>query len=107
MVRPDDEAEDRDGKARKRDDAVAEHLLAREGGDELAHHAQGRENHDVDRRMRVEPEQVLEQHWVAAARRIEYAKAECALDEYHQHRDGNHRRADDLNESRCVMGPYV
>jgi hypothetical protein len=42
-------------------------LLAR-NRDQLADHAHGRQHHDVDRGVRVEPEHVLEQHRVAAQR---------------------------------------
>ena len=80
VVRPDQEAEDGDGQARERDERVAEDVLAREAGDDLADRAHRRQDHDVDRRVRVEPEQVLEQHRVAAERRVEDAEAEAALD---------------------------
>ena len=68
VVRPDEEAEHRDRQARERDERVAEDVLAREAGDDLADHAHRRQDHDVDRRVRVEPEQVLEEHRVAAER---------------------------------------
>ena len=76
---PDEEAEDRDREARKRDEAVAENLLARHRGDELADDAHARQDHDVDRRVRVEPEEVLEEHRVAAERRIEDAEVQRAF----------------------------
>ena len=47
---------------------VAEDLLAAEGRDQLADDAHRRQDHDVDGRVRVEPEQVLEEHRVAAER---------------------------------------
>ena len=40
---------------------VAEDPLAREAGHELADHAHGGQDHDVDRGVRVEPEEVLEE----------------------------------------------
>ena len=42
--------------------------------------AHAREDHDVDGRVRVEPEEVLEEHRVAAERGVEDADAEDALD---------------------------
>ena len=65
--------------AGERDERVAEHLLAAERGDQLADDAHRRQDHDVDRRVRVEPEQVLEQHRIAADRRIEEAEVEQPL----------------------------
>ena len=59
--------------ARKRDEGIAEDAFAREAGDDLADHAHARQNHDVDGRVRVEPEQVLEQDRIAAVGRIENA----------------------------------
>ena len=53
-------------------EAVAEHPPPREAGDDLADHAHRRQDHDVDGRMRVEPEQMLEQQRIAAERRIEH-----------------------------------
>ena len=77
---PDQEAEDGDGEAREGDEAVAEDALAREAGDQLADHAHRRQDHDVDGRVRVEPEEVLEEDRVAAERGIEDADAEDPLE---------------------------
>ena len=79
VVAPDQEAEHRDGHAGEGDEAVAEDRLAREDGDDLADHAHARQNHDVDGRVRVEPEEVLEEHRIAAQRRVEDADVEDAL----------------------------
>ena len=80
VVRPHEEAEDGNRQAREGDERVAEDALAREAGDDLADRAHRRQNHDVDGRVRVEPEHVLEQHRVAAERGIEDAEAEAALE---------------------------
>ena len=53
--------------------------------DDLADHAHRRQDHDVDGRVRVEPEQVLEEHRVAAERRVEDAEVQAALDRDQQH----------------------
>ena len=61
------------------DEPVAEDALVRGGGDQLADHAHRRQHHDVDGRVAVEPEQVLEQQRIAAERRVEDAEAEHPL----------------------------
>ena len=73
VVAPDQEAEDGDGQLEERHEVVAEDALAREAGDDFADHPHGRQNHDVDGGMRIEPEHVLEQHRIAAERRVEDA----------------------------------
>ena len=60
MVAPDQESDHGDADAGPGDEFVAEDFLARETGDNLAHHAHAGQDHDVDRRVRVEPEQMLE-----------------------------------------------
>ena len=103
VVAPDQEAEHRDADARERDEAVAEDVLAAEGGDQLADHAHRGQHHDVDGRVRVEPEEVLEQHRVAAERRIEDAEVEDALGRDQQDRDRQHRRAEHHDQARRVV----
>ena len=65
---------------REGDEVVAEDRACGRSVDELADHAHRRQDHDVDGRVRVEPEQVLEEHRVAAQRRIEDADAQQPLD---------------------------
>ena len=60
-------------------------FLRENAGDELADHAHRRQDHDVDGRVRVEPEQVLEEHRVAAERGIEDAEVQRPLDRDQQH----------------------
>ena len=73
---------------RVRDRLVPKMVLVREGADDLADHAHRRQDHDVDGRVRVEPEQVLEQHRVAAARRIEQPEVAGVLDADEHERSG-------------------
>src|SRR5277367_211152 len=61
VMRPDQESENRDCYAGECNELVSEDPLARETSDEFADHAHGRQDHDVNGGMRVEPEQVLEQ----------------------------------------------
>ena len=70
---PNEEAKHCDRQTRERDKLVTEDVLAREVCYQLADHSHRRENHDVDSRMRVEPEQVLEQNGIATKSRIEDA----------------------------------
>ena len=78
VVAPDHEADDRNGHARKRDEFVSEDSLARKSGDQFADDAHARQNHDVNGRMRIEPEHVLEEQRIAAERRIEDADVQDA-----------------------------
>ena len=84
---------------------VAEHRLAAEGGHELADDPHRRQHHDVDGRVRVEPEQVLEEHRIAAERRIEEPEVEQPLGGDEQHRDREHRRAEHEDHARGVHRP--
>ena len=106
VMAPDEEPDHRDRERRKRDERVAEDVLAREGLDDLADHAHRRQDHDVDRRVRVEPEQVLEQDRVAAERRIEDAHVEEAFGRDEEHGDRDHRRAQDHDQAGRVQRPH-
>ena len=102
---PDEEAEDRDRQAREGDERIAEDLLARDRRDDLADDAHAGQDHDVDGRVRVEPEQVLEQDRVAAELRIENAQTERALGHDEHERDGDHGRAENHDEAGRVVRP--
>ena len=67
VMAPDDEAQAGDAGDRVDHRPVAEQRLAGEGGDDVGDHAHRRQDHDVDGRVRVEPEQVLPQQRSAAA----------------------------------------
>ena len=67
--------------------------------------AHARQDHDVHGRVRVEPEEVLEEHRVAAERRIEDADVEHALHDQQQQRDAEHRRRQHLDERGRVDRP--
>src|SRR5207237_4292757 len=80
VVRPNEKPDDSDGDARAGDEGIAEDGLARKSRDDLADHAHGRKNHDVDGRVRIEPEEVLEENRVAAQRRIEETEMKHAFE---------------------------
>ena len=105
VVAPDEEAQNGDGDAREGDEVIAEDRLAGEGGDELADHAHGRQDHDVDGGVGVEPEEVLEEHGVAAEGRVEDAEVHEALAKHQDQGDGENGSAEDLDEAGGVVRP--
>ena len=77
VVAPDQEADERDGDERERDRACSRRSSCGEKtGMSSVMIAMPGHDHDVDGRVRVEPEEVLEQHRVAAERRVEDADVE-------------------------------
>ena len=88
VVRPDDEADHADRDHRIGHAEIAEHRLAAEGRDHLADHAEARQDHDVDLGVAEEPEQMLVEHRIAAARGVEEGRAEIAVGQQH----GDRRR---------------
>ncbi len=105
VVAPHEEADDRDRNRGPGDELVAEHAFPRERRDNLAHHPEPGQDHDVNRRVRVEPEQVLKQQRVAAQRRVEHADAKDALEQQQHHSHGQHRRRQHVDDARAVEGP--
>ena len=73
--------------------------------DQFADNAHSRQDHDVDRRMRIEPEHMLEQDRVAADRRIENSDMRDTFKRQQQDRDRDDRRAEDHHEAGRVMCP--
>src|SRR5437667_10656266 len=96
---PDEEAEHRDPEAREGDETVAEDVLPREAGDELADHPHAGQDHDVDRGVRVEPEEMLEEDRIATQRGVEDAHVEHALDAEKSQHDGQYRGAEHLEQA--------
>ena len=79
VMAPDHEADDADRQQREHHEGVAEHAAPREAGEHFGDDAHRRQDHDVDGRMAVEPEQVLKQQRIAAGRRIEDRQAEDSV----------------------------
>ena len=67
--------------------------------------AHRRQHHDVDRRVRVEPEHVLEQHRVAAPARVEEAEVPDLLDADQHDGEADDRRRQHLDDAGGVDGP--
>src|SRR5882762_7684150 len=105
VVGPDKEADYGDGDTGAGDKRIAKDGLAREGWDDFTDYAHGRQNHNVDGRMRVKPEQVLEENGVAAKLRIEEAEVKHALHTGEQQSDGDHGRAEDEDDAGGVLRP--
>ncbi len=85
--------------------AMSEDVLLGVDRDDLALHPKGREDHDVDRGVGVEPEEVLEEHRIAPDRRVEDADPEGPLQPEEEERDGQHRGRQDLYDGGGVEGP--
>ena len=75
VMSPDQKTEHRDRHAGTGDQAVTEDSFARETGDQFADHTHAGQNHDVNRRMRVEPEEMLEEKRIAA--QVSDRKCQC------------------------------
>ena len=105
VMRPNEKTDDGNGQAGSGDEVVAEDRFARKRRNHLADHAHRRQDHDVHRRMRIEPEQVLEEHRVAAHLRVEEADVEDAFQPDKKERDGDDGRAENENDARRVVGP--
>ena len=69
VVRPDQEADEADRDHRVGHAEIAEHRPLGEGRDDVADHAEARQDQDVDFGMAEEPEQMLVEDRIAAARR--------------------------------------
>ena len=92
VVRPDDEAQRPDRDQRPDHRQVAEDRLAREGGDHVGDQAEAGQDHDIHFRVAEEPQDVLVQHRVAAAGRVEEGEAEVAVHQQHGDRARQNRK---------------
>ena len=94
VVRPDREAEHDDRHQRQRHQPVAEDRLPAEDGYDLAHDPEAGQHHDVDGRVRVEPEDVLVAERVAAPDRVEERRVHHVVEHREELRAGDERRRD-------------
>jgi hypothetical protein len=102
---PDQEAEEGDGQAGEGHELVAEDLLPGEGGDDFTGHAHGRQNHDVDGRMGVEPEEMLVEQGITTECGIEDADVQHSLDHEEHQSDGQDRCGQKHDDAGGVEGP--
>src|SRR5262249_48335738 len=105
VMAPHQEANDRDGKTGECDEGITEDLFMVVRRDEFAHHTHSRQNHDVNSRMRIEPEHMLEKNRIATQGRIENSDPPNTLDSNKDQCDCQHRRAQHLNDGGGVMRP--
>ena len=106
MMSPDQKPEQRDCQTRDRHEFVAKDAVTGEAADDLADHTHRGQNHDVDRRMGVEPEQVLEQDRIAAQGWIEDSDVQAAFGRYQQNRDGDDRSSQDEDDTGGILRPH-
>src|SRR3989441_564691 len=105
MVCPDQKSEDCNRNTRHRHEVVTEDAFAGETGDHFALYRHRRQDHDVDRRVRVKPEQMLKQQRIAATVRIKNPQIESAFEHHQQQGDCQHWRSEQLNDAGGVVRP--
>src|SRR4051812_17657703 len=105
MVSPDEETEHGDSDRRKRDKLVTKDLFSREIRYELTDHTHPGQDHDVNRRVRIEPEHMLEQYRVTADGRIKNTDMSESLECQQQNSDRDDGRTQDHHESNGVVCP--
>ncbi len=105
MVSPDEKTEYRDRDQGPCHERVAEDLFPSKGRDDLADHAEARQDHDVNRRVAVEPEQVLEQQRVTTVSRVEDPDLEQPFDRHEDNRDRQYGGTKDEDQARRIVSP--
>ena len=94
MVRPYDKPEHADAAHRRHHPEIAENRLAGEGRDHLRNDTESRHDQYINFRVAEEPEQMLEQHRIAAASRIEEVGAKVAVGQQHGDRTAKYRKGE-------------
>src|SRR5262245_24357465 len=102
---PHEESNDGNSKARECHEGITENAFAGDTGYHLTNHAHSGKNHDVDSRMGVEPEQMLEQYRIATQIRIKNSQMQSAFKNHQKQCDGNHWRRQDLDQTRGIVRP--
>ena len=105
VVAPNQKRNDGDGHAREGHEVIAEDFFLGKARHQLADHAHRGQDHDVDRRVGVEPEKVLKENGVAAQSGIKKPHVEEPLDRHQGKRDGDDGRPQDENDAGRVDGP--
>ena len=103
VMSPYQKSDERNGEAGKRHERVAEYALACVSSNQFAHHTHPRQDHDVNGRMRVEPEQVLEKNGISANGRIENAHVPDSLDSNQYQSDRQNRSGQHHDDCRRVV----
>src|SRR4051812_13796904 len=105
MVSPNKEPKDCYSQTGKRDKRVTENVLPRKVGDQFAYYAHAGQDHDVNRRVRIEPEEMLEQHRISSVGRVENSYVRQALKSQKQNGDRDNRSAQDHYQRRGIVCP--
>ena len=92
MVSPHQKSKDRNRHAGTGDPCVTKDPFARKTGDQFANYTHAGQDHDVNSRMRIKPEHVLEQNWIASKFRVEDSHTPNSFERNQTERDGEHRR---------------
>src|SRR5437899_620365 len=87
MMAPDDKTQDCNRHAGGSDPDVAKDLFARKTGDQFADHTHPRQYHNINRRVRIKPEEMLEKDWITTQLWIKNPDTPEALDRHQSQRD--------------------
>ena len=100
VVHPDAEAQEGERDDRDDDRPVADQRPVGEDRDDRRQHAGHGQEDDVDVRVAEQPEQVLPEQRIAAARRVEERQAEGALDFEQDRAEDQRRKGHDHHHAR-------
>src|SRR5258708_29155558 len=106
MVCPHDKAEYSDGYTGERHERVSKDAFAGKTWNDFADDAHAGQNHNVNSGMRVKPEHMLEQHWVAAQFGIEDSDVETTFQSQQNQGNRDHRRSQNHNETGSKVRPH-
>jgi hypothetical protein len=105
MVRPHDKTEETNGRHSEHHAQITKDRFAGEGSHHFADHTESWQDQDVYFRMAEEPEQMLEQHWIAAACRIKETRAEITVGQQHGDSTSKYRHRQQQQESSDKDSP--
>ena len=95
----------RNGKARHCNGFVPENRPVRKGYNNFGNGSHGRQNHNIDCRMRINPEKMLVQYRVATLGRIKKAYMQHTIGYYHQKGNTYHRGCQQLYPCCTIQRP--
>src|SRR3972149_686434 len=105
MMSPHQKAGKGDAQTGESDKFVAENMPMREGGDEFADNGHAGQNHDIYGRVRVEPEEMLEQNRVAAHGRVKNSDTGKSFDYQERQSNTEYGSSQYLNQSSGINPP--
>jgi len=102
---PHQKSEHRDRKACERDKFVSENPFTRKACHQFANNSHAGQDHDVDGRMRIEPEQMLKQQRISAKFWVEDADMEATFNTDEQQRYRDHGSAKHHDQGGRIIRP--